>query len=186
MIKVLHIIVFLFLWQISGYAQDIISFEKEDISFEIRDSVFIVQGIYYFNSETEKQYSILYPFPTDTIYSKPFNIKVTNLHSKDTIIYKTKKDSSSIGFPVLISGVTPIIISYSQQLKSNKAKYILLSTNYWDKPLMQVDYKLIVGLNFNVKKFSIPPDKMIILDNKKIYLWQKENFTPMIDFEIEF
>ena len=185
MIKILQILIILFLGQILCYSQDIISFEEEDITFEIRDSVFIVQGLYYFNSESEKQFSLLYPFPTDTIYGKPFDIHVMNLKTCDTISYKIKKDSSLIVFPALIKGKTPIMISYSQRLKSNKAKYILLSTNYWNKPLKRLDYKLITELGLTVKNFSIPPDKKIILDNKKIYLWQKEYFKPVKDFEIE-
>jgi hypothetical protein len=186
MIKTLQILIILFSGQILCYSQDVLSFEEENITFKIQDSVFIVQGLYYFNSKYEKQYSILYPFPSDSIYGKPFNVNVIYINTGETISYKVNKDSSSIIFHTLISGKTPIMISYHQQLKSNKAKYILISTNYWNKPLGQVDYKLITELDFKIKSFSIPPDKEISLDNKKIYLWQKENFKPTIDFEIEY
>jgi hypothetical protein len=186
MIKTLQILLLLIFSQIICYSQNVISFEEEDITFEIQDSIFIVKGIYYFNSESEKEFSILYPFPSDSIYGKPFNILVTYINTGETLGYKIKKDSSSIMFPALIKGKTPLMISYHQQLKSNKAKYILTSTNYWKKPLEQVDYKLITALDFNVKKFSIIPDKEIELDNKKIFLWQRENFMPTKDFEIEY
>ncbi len=188
MIKSLQILLIL-LFVLGGnicYSQETFSFEKEDITFELKDKRFIIQGLYYFNSETEKMYSILYPFPTESIYSSPSKINVKYLDSGESIIYKKKRDSSSIVFKALIKKENPIMISYQQQLKSNKAKYILKSTNYWNKPLERVNYKLITELDFVINNFSIPPDKEIILENKKIYLWQRENFMPTKDFEIEF
>jgi hypothetical protein len=183
--KLIRLLFLLFLGHPSCFSQNTVLFEDEDITFEIRDSIFIVQGLYYFNSQTENKYSILYPFPTDSIYGKPFDIFVKNLNTEDTIRYKTK-DTSSIVFSVLINGKTPIMISYRQHLKANKAKYILQSTNYWGKPLRKADYKLITELDFKVKGFSIFPDKEIELDGKKVYVWQKENFIPTKDFEIEY
>jgi len=186
MIKYLLILLLLIYGQIVSYSQNILSFDAEDITFEIQDSVFTVKGIYYFSSESEKRYSILYPFPTDSIYGKPMGIVVKYIISGETIDYKVKKDSSSISFSALIKEKTPVMISYQQHLKSNKARYILRSTNYWNKPLQQVNYKLITEPDFIIKRFSTPPDKEITLNNKKIYLWQRQNFMPTNDFEIDY
>jgi hypothetical protein len=185
-IKTFQILIIFLLGQILCYSQDVVSFEAENITFKIQDNIFIVEGLYYFNSELEKHYAILYPFPSDSIYGNPFNVNVVYINTGEKINYKVNKDSSLIIFPALIKGKTPLMISYKQQLKSYKAKYILMSTSYWNKPLGQVDYKLITELDFRIIKFSIPPDKEITLENKKIYLWQKKNFKPTIDFEIEY
>lgn len=171
---------------INCVAQNDLFFEKEDITFEIKDNTFIVQGIYYFNSTSDKEFSILYPFPTDSIYSKPFDISVKYINSGQQINYKTANDSSSVVFRILADPIQPILISYHQRLNSNRAKYILLTTNYWQKPLKQVDYKLVTNLDFSITSFSIQPDKKIEIDNKKVYLWHKENFTSQKDFVIEF
>jgi hypothetical protein len=186
MIKSLLFLLLQFCGQILCYSQNVLSFDGEDITFEIQDSIFTVHGIYYFSSVLEKQYSILYPFPTDSIYGKPSNISVTYTNTGEAIGYKVKKDSSSIVFSALIKEKTPVMIFYQQRLKSNKAKYILLSTKYWNKPLQQVNYKLITKPDFTINGFSIPPDKEVKLDNKKIYLWQKVNFLPTKDFEIDY
>lgn len=172
--------------EINCFAQNVLFFEKEDITFEIKDNVFIVQGIYYFNSNSDKEFSILYPFPSDSIYSKPFDISIKYINSGQQVNYKINNDSSSVAFRVLADSIQPILISYHQRLISNRARYILLTTNYWQKPLKQVDYKLVTDLDFSVKSFSIQPDKEIEIDNKKIYLWHKENFIPQKDFVIEF
>ncbi len=185
MIKILIFLCFLIVGN-NCIAQDDIFFEKEDITFEINDSVFIVQGIYYFNSTSEKEYSVLYPFPTDSIYSKPFDICVKYINSGQQVNYRIANDSSSIVFRVLADSIQPIIISYHQRLNSNRARYILLTTNYWQKPLKQVDYKLVTDLDFTINSFSIQPDKEVKINNKKVYLWHKENFTPKNDFIIDF
>lgn len=171
---------------INCIAQNDMFFEKEDITFEIKDNVFIVKGIYYFNSTSDKEYSILYPFPTDSIYSKPFNIGVEYVNSGQELNYKTANDSSSIVFRALADSIQPILISYHQRLNSDRARYILLTTNYWQKPLKQVDYKLVTDLDFSITNFSIQPDKEIQIENKKVYLWHKEYFIPKKDFIIEF
>ena len=171
---------------INCVAQNEIFFEKEDITFEIKDNVFIVQGTYYFNSTSGKEYSILYPFPTDSIYSKPFDICVKYVNSNQQISYKTATDSSSILFRALADKDQPVLISYHQRLNSNKAKYILLTTNYWKKALKQVDYKLVTDLDFSITSLSMEPDKELQIDNKKVYLWHKENFIPQNDFIIYF
>jgi len=185
MIRVIYfLLIFLSPFFIS--AQQSLSFEEEDITFEIKDNIFFVDGIYYFHSETKHQYPIIYPFPKDTIYGMPFNIKVENLITGENLSYKYNNDSSSVIFFAVIENFTPIKISYQQELKSNKAKYILTTTKYWNKPLKQVGYKLVTDINFNIKSFSILPDKEIMIGNKQIYLWNKINFFPDIDFELEF
>jgi len=186
MIRTFQILIILLGGYIICYSQDVVSFEAENLTFKIQDSLFIVEGLYYFDSKSEKQYSILYPFPSDSIYGKPFNINVAYTNTGKMINFKINNDSSSIIFPAIIKGITPLMISYYQLLKSNKAKYILLSTNYWNEPIKQADYKLITELNFKIKFFSIPPDKEILLENRKIYLWQKENYQPVTDFVVEY
>jgi len=184
--KVISLLTALVIINTLCYSQDYLSFDEEDITFEIRDSTFIVEGLYYFNSGTSKQYPILYPFPVDSIYGIPSNIAVKYINTGETIPYKMRKDASAIIFSASIQGKTPIMISYHQRLKANKARYILLSTHYWRKPLKQVNYKLITKPDFTVKRFWERPDKEIELDNKKMYLWQKVDFMPTLDFEIEY
>lgn len=171
--KILHVFILLLCGLKVCYSQNTVTFEKEDITFEIKDSIFIIQGLYYFHSEQEKKYSILYPFPTDSIYSPPFNIHVEYINSGETIVCKKNKDSSSIAFQVLIHKEQPILISYHQKLKSNKAKYILMSTRHRDKPLKQVNFKLVTESDFVIKSFSILPDKQIQLIIKKCIYGRK-------------
>lgn len=187
MIKIGQILSIIILFvNVFCYSQNNLLFEGEDLTFELSNDTFSVRGLYYFNSETKGEYSILYPFPTDTIYSKPFDIHTVNLTIGDTVNYRVNKNCSAIYLSVDVNGETTMYISYSQSLKANKAKYILLTTNYWEKPLNRADYKLVTNRGLAITKFSIPPDKKMVLENKKIYLWQKKDFKPTVDFEIEY
>ncbi len=186
MIKTIQILIVILIGRSICYSQENLLFESENLTFNIQDSVFFVEGLYYFNSAIENEYPIFYPFPTDSVYSKPFNIHVEYINTSQEINYNIASDSSSIVFSVLIKGETPLLITYNQYLKANKAKYILNTTKYWGRPLKQVDFKLVTALDVVIKSFSITPDKKFTLENKKIYLWQKENYMPKKDFEIEF
>ncbi|MDL2314802.1 hypothetical protein LJC16_00905 [Bacteroidales bacterium OttesenSCG-928-C19] len=163
-----------------------LSFEEEDITFEIKDSIFSVDGIYYFNSLSENKFSISYPFPKESIYGHPFNIKVIDLASNKNIDYRYNQDTSAVLFQIDVNGLTPVKISYQQKLKSNRAKYILTTTKHWNTPLKQAGYKLITDIDFNIINFSIRPDKEVILDGKRIHFWHKVNFFPDTDFKVEF
>ncbi|MFW5663447.1 MAG: hypothetical protein ACOCYD_00255 [bacterium] len=159
---------------------------EEDLTFEITDSVFIVQGLYFFSSPVEKDYLIVYPFPSENTYGHPFDIQVIDVNTSDTLAYKMADNQSSMAFTARISAQTQLYITYSQTLKSNKARYILMSTRSWNKPLERAEYKLLTDTNLVISGFSMPPGNTITVEGKHIYIWQKENFMPEKDFEVEF
>ena len=71
----------------SSYSQSLLSFDEEDITFEITDSTFIVKGLYFFSAPEEKEYMLIYPFPIESIYGKPYDISVISTNTSDTIPY---------------------------------------------------------------------------------------------------
>jgi hypothetical protein len=180
------LLVFIMTAQFS-FSQNELEFIEEDITFELKNDTFLVKGIYYFYSAlaSENKYSIYYPFPNDSIYYPATNIFIYNVNDSCSIDYM-QKNNHSIGFQAKVKGLTPIIISYKQRLKIHKAEYILLSTNFWEKPLKNVSYKLLVPSNIKVSKFSINPDKYIEVAGKLVFLWQKENYKPDRNFIVEY
>lgn len=170
----------------ASFSQSRLSFVEEDLTFEITDSVFIVQGLYFFTSPVEKDYLIVYPFPSENIYGNPFDIHVIDINSSDTLAFKMADNQSSMAFTARISGQTQLYITYSQTLKSNKARYILTTTRSWNQPLERAEYKLLTDSNLVISGFSMPPENIIAVEGKHIYIWQKENFMTAKDFEVEF
>jgi hypothetical protein len=171
---------------LTGQTQNNITFEKEDITFEIKDRLFSVNGIYYFHSEARDTFVVMFPFPIDSIYSRPHNLRVGYPDTGEAISYQAANDSSSIVFQTIADRNRPIQIEYQQTLKTKKASYILLSANTWQKALKQADYKLVADTNIIIKYLSLKPDKMIFLYGKNIYLWHKADFIPQTDFNVEF
>lgn len=162
------------------------AFVQEDLTFEICDSVFSVSGIYYLSSEKEGRHLMIYPFPGDSIYGKPFDINVTDLNTGNNIPTNAREDFSSVTFPAVISESTPLLISYKQHLRSNKARYILLTTHHWDKPLQVAEFRLVTSNELVITSFSIPPHRMITVEDKNMYFWQLSDFWPTTDFIVEF
>lgn len=168
------------------FSQKAISFEKEDITFEIQDSLFIVKGIYYLTTDNSKEVLFIYPFPTDSIYGIPFDINIYELNTNKVFKYNASEDFSYISFIVQLSEDTPLLITYKQPIKSKKARYILLTTKSWNKPLKIADYKLITDKELKISNFSYFPDRKTVIDNKNVFIWHFENFMPNKDFEIVF
>ncbi len=181
-------IIIFFLIIVSGlcFARSGLRFIEEDLSFGIEDSIFSVQGIYYFSTDSPGKYPILYPFPEDDIHGDPFDIRIMDMQKGEEIKYKTVKKSRSIRFAVKADEDTPVLISYKQRLYSNTARYILMSTHSWQESLGRVEYKLKISENFKITYFSIEPDNEVSLDFGRLYLWQRENFMPDRDLIFEF
>jgi len=167
-------------------AQNNLSFEEEELTFNLGNGIFSVQGVYSFSAPAKAEYTIKYPFPTDTIYGMPFDISVRYFGSGKPIFFRPDRNLSCIIFKALISKNTLIYIGYSQPLKKDKAKYILLTTQEWNKPLKLSNIKLATDTSLVIKSFSIKPDKKISVLNKIVYFWQKEDFWPQTDFEVVF
>lgn len=180
-------IVFLFV-MISGpcLAGSGLHFTEEDLSFGIADSVFSVQGIYYFSTDNPGRYSILYPFPEEKIMGDPYDIRVLDMQTGEEIAIKTLKNTRSIRFMVNADDDTPVLISYKQRLYTNLARYILMSTHTWKEALGRVEYKLKIPEDVAITHFSIEPDSKISLDTSILYLWQREEFMPDRDLVFEF
>ena len=181
-------IIIFFLILVTGlcFARSGLRFTEEDLSFGIEDSIFSVRGVYYFSTDHPGKYPILYPFPEDEEMGEAYDILVRYIQTDETIDYKFKKKKNFITFVLNVDDDTPVYISYKQRLYDNFARYILLSTHSWKRPLERVEYKLNIMNDLKITYFSIEPDNEISLDFGRLYLWQRENYMPDRDLIFEF
>ena len=155
-------------------------FFQEDITFRLNKSQFNVEGYYWFANNSEKAIAsnLFYPFPN---YSgeKIDSIRLFNITSGEYVNYNFE-DSHGISFNLNILPKDTVLlqIGYRQEIKSDRALYILRSTKVWGKPLVFAEYKLIISDSFLIKSFSYPPDKTYEIQNQKIFLWRMKNFMP--------
>jgi hypothetical protein len=171
---------------LSVRSQDQLKFDEEYLTFELSRHLFQVSGVYLFSAKDSIEYPILYPFPVDRVYGKAFGIFVKDVKTRKDIPYTMAKDSTYIRFGTIVSGSSQLLIGYSQVLESNCAKYILTTTQNWNKPLKIADYQLVVDSGIVITSFSMEPQKRIVQGGKTIYFWQKKDFMPLTDFEVQF
>jgi len=171
---------------LSVRSQDNLKFDEEYLTFELSRHLFQVSGVYLFSANDSIEHLIYYPFPVDRIYGKAFDIFVKDVKTGKDLLFSTAKDSSGIRFRTKVAGSSQLQIGYSQVLESNRAKYILTTTQNWNKPLKIADYKLVVDSGIVIISFTMEPQKKIVQGGKIIYFWQKKEFMPVTDFEVQF
>ncbi len=180
------IIILLFLMSPAVFSQDL-SFFKEDINFTLDMNYFTVDGYYWFANQSEKpsESTIYYPFSNGT--EKIDSIEVYNI-SQNTIPKILNRSKDGFTFLLKIAGGDTAVyhIKYIQTIVSDSVKYILTSTQRWNKALDNAEYKLIVANNLKLSGFSYEPDKIYEIEGKKIYFWKRSNFMPAYDMIFHF
>jgi len=164
-----------------------IEFFKEDLKFSLHDSLFLVDGLYYFRNTTDAEVKqmLFYPFPDVEVYGEIAFIEITK--AGDTVSQLATETAKGSLFKVQLpaKGEIPFHIRYGQKLKSEKARYIITTTQKWGSPFEQADYRLEVPSSVVVTNFSIPPDTLFQKDHLQIFTWKRTDFMPVVDFDFE-
>jgi len=163
-----------------------IQFPREAIEFTIDSVHFTVDGFYYFKNTIDKAFivPISYPFPNSS--SVVDSSWVYNCISLNNVPFYTGKNDLSFVIYVLPKDSPVIRIGYRERHNGHIARYILTTTKYWNRPLLEASYSLFVPPYITITRFSYKPDTSIINNNGTLYLFRKKNFMPIIDFEIAF
>ncbi len=165
-----------------------IQFYREDITFELSKEYFKVNGNYYFrnlNFDPVKT-KLIYPFPTDSIYSCADSVFALDVLIKKDKLMKVTSKAAAIELTINPFDTTVLNIGYKQKLKSGRAEYILTTTKGWGKAFERAKYNLITDTSIVIRSFSYDPDTSFINDDKFSYRWEKRNFLPEKDFIILF
>jgi hypothetical protein len=171
-----------------AYSQEL-SFYKEDITFTLDRMHFTVDAFYWFANTSDKtcEKIIYYPFGNNSEKEQIDSIEIVNssLNMIPTII---DHDKNGFSFLLRITAKDTNIyhIKYSQKIASDSVKYILISTQQWNKKLDNAAYKLIVDKNIELTGFSYKPDRVDDFTGEKRYYWAMNNFMPAVDMIFHF
>jgi len=177
----------LFLFINSGFtyliAQNSVSFFEEHIDFKLDSTYFSINGIYsFYNSSNETLHKkILYPF-ADKV-NMIDSIKVMDLNNLAIIKYSFIENAISFTITIPPKDTLDLNIFYRQK-SSNKNTYILTTTRLWGKPLDKAIYTLTIPKSLSIDSFSYKPDSSRVIDDKRLYFWEKYHFLPELDFDI--
>ena len=165
-----------------------LEFFREDLTFEIKDNYFFVDGIYHFrntgNQDIERV--LFFPFPNDSLFwGEIDSIFAVNLNkdSSNTVI-NIKKRGATFKIEIKPEETSKFRIAYRQKLLGNRAEYILTTTQSWKRPLEQANYTLISPNKLSIDSLSYTPDSFETKRDMIIFFWEKENFMPDRNFII--
>jgi hypothetical protein len=185
--------VFLLLLCISLTAQGSarLSFMQEDLNFKLSLHTFTVDGRYWFSNESDEniKQALFYPYPTDDYLGKAEFLKLKLIHPlKGQNVKKLSGSDKGFWFEVTLPAKTIMEcrIAYKQKLKANKAKYIILTTNSWGRPLEQAIYTLQVPHSLKITSLSLAEPDIRHKLFHDVYRWELKNFHPDTDFIVEF
>jgi hypothetical protein len=185
--KLIPALIFIcFAWS-AGYCQKM-DFYSESLTFRLQHGQFELDGLYYFrnNTQTELRQVLFYPFPDTEKYGDISYISITPKNDTTSLLIK-QTDKGALFMVHLAPGQESAYhIIYRQNLASNQAKYIILTTQKWGKPFNKADYRLEVPEPIRLTNISIEPDSTFFKENQQIYIWQRKNFMPSVDFEFTF
>jgi hypothetical protein len=185
-LRSLLLLIVLYPFQVN-IGQDI-QFYREDITFELSKDHFKVNGNYYFrnlNFDPVKT-KLIYPFPTDSIYSCADSVFALDVLYKNDKLMKVTSKAAAIELTINPFDTTVLNIGYKQKLKSGRAEYILTTTKGWGKAFESAKYNLVTDTSLVIRSFSYEPDTSYLNDDKYFYYWEKKAFLPEMDFIILF
>ena len=166
-----------------------LQFFREDLSFEIKEYHFFIDGLYYFRNTSNKELKqrLIYPFPQNPAYGKVDSLFVINVIDS-TITANMQIGDKGASFTIQIEPDSTAVyrICYRQELKDKKAEYILTTTQTWGRPFEQVNYTLTFPKELSLDSLSYMPDSLREENNRYIFFWYKENFMPDRNFIIHF
>ncbi len=167
-------------------SQSNINFISEDITFEIKEDTFFINGNYFFQNKKDTCTSniILYPFPVVDYMGEAYDFEIFAHNKTKYSVINTDKRRALFKAEHCGNDLYYINMKYKQEILNDSAKYILTTTKNWKQALQSVNYKLITPSNIKVVNFSYKPDSKLKLKNTTVYFWYKTNFYPDKDFII--
>ncbi len=165
-----------------------IVFKKEKITVTIVACDTIeVQGIYYFSNDDSLPMSTIidYPFPVDSVLGFPHFISVIHLANHQNLTFE-KKNMWIIWDQFIPPRTTDSIeVTYRQKTLKHCGTYILSTTQNWNRPLEQADFKIITPANIILHYWSFQTDSVKMDDGCLEYNSFKKNFLPESDMLFE-
>ena len=124
-----------------------LDFVKENIYITlVLPDTMCVKGEYFFASTDGSaiQASVVYPFPVDSSINFPHSIHVSD--KAGTVVFLPHQDQAMVLIPVSIAkndtGKTTVV--FRQRLLKSTGRYILTTTQTWQKPLGKSNYTVTV------------------------------------------
>jgi hypothetical protein len=160
----------------------VVTFYRENMTFQLDSAHMEVTGDICFrnNSNEPVDKSFFFPVSCHGQSIKVDSISVFDI-SKNSYIKPAKKNLAGILFTMNFSPKEEkkLKIHYFQDHDGRTTGYIVTKIKYWNAPLAQGNYKLIVNYpKFVIDSTTFKPNSTAIIDGKTTLIWNKSNFIP--------
>ena len=166
-----------------------LDFVKENIYITlVLPDTMCVKGEYFFASTDGSaiQTSVVYPFPVDSSINFPHSIHVSD--KAGTVVFQSHQDQAMVLIPVSIAknGTGKTTVVYRQRLNKNTGRYILTTTQTWQKPLGKSNYSVTMPAGATLTFLSYESDTVCEKKGAVVYSFSKSNFMPAKDLTFSF
>jgi len=167
-----------------------IEFYKENILFEITETQFVVDAMYFFRNNTTdtiKQF-MAYPFPYGDKLGDVKQISAVSVYPEidNEVIRNFNQKGAQFRLMIYPNDTALTNITYTQGIIRNQAEYILISTQAWNKPLEKATFTLKISIELKVDSLSYDADSLMIQDDFLFYKWQFIDYMPQANFFVSF
>ena len=172
------------------------SFEGEKLDFHLKPEpgtgnlIWELNGVYWFSNLSQQPVSqvIAFPVPSDSLCSEVRDLSLKVLSYGDSTYVKLVQQWPQ-GFSFLLEvpqrRLVAVQIGYHQVLQGKTARYVLMSTNSWGRPLPLSEISLRVDKSLEVKSISLPGFHLEFFEGDALYTWSMSDFVADTDLIVE-
>ncbi|MEW6684707.1 MAG: hypothetical protein AB1393_00690 [Candidatus Edwardsbacteria bacterium] len=165
-----------------------LEFLRERIYIKVSEGELCVEGKYYFFNSTNQKIKvpIFYPFAIDESHLFPYEIKVYEKGFWGNKTVPIQKEERGISWILQIEEkkTKQIHVCYSQKIRKKEARYILITTKTWGKPLKEAQFIIEIPTKFKEISISYLPDRVVRKKRISFYYIRRDNFMPDRDLII--
>lgn len=156
-----------------------LSFESEEVRLHIAPGKLEVNAIYRFANTGKKPYkgSVGYPVAVTDHQLPPREI-VVNGSTRPVRCRRPGRCSAVLKLEVPPVQARSLRIQYTQQLKSERAVYMLTSARKWKEPIKRAEFEVRVPGHFENVKLSYRPDHASLKGDVRVYRFARGPFRP--------
>jgi len=160
-------------------------FSSESLHFTVADSQCQMTGSYIFKNPGGRRLftRLYYPFSMVEDSSFPHQIQVNS--GADQKALPIAKHAQGISFELMIEAKADqeILVSYTQSIRDQQFRYILMSTWEWGRELDSVHYEIKIPTHLRLNSCSLEIDTTEIWTDHFLHRIERVKFLPLNDLE---
>lgn len=163
-----------------------LSFETEQLSFTVQDSLWLFDGDFgFYNSSSQAlDQAIYFPVPANETQSQATEVSVVMGEQQQILpVHGISPEGFWFQLTLPPQSFETVRIRYRQVFQGDRASYVLLSALTWGKPLPYASYRLRLPQGSTLLHLPFADPKISAQDGWDIYYWEFYDFVPEADFE---